>query len=101
MLATDSKRRAATKLEIAYAPPLETGASDERPLSFVAVGQDRNGDRTEPIEWSGTAEREEGEDAFGTNILLNVPPDYAWSVAIRDQPTGLISYVVVPAPAKP
>jgi VWFA-related protein len=99
--ATDPKRRKATTLEIAYAPPLETGASGERPISIVAVGQDRNGDRTEPFEWNGTAQREEGKGAFETSLLLNVPLEYAWSVAVRDQPTGLTSYVFVPAPAKP
>jgi len=99
--AADSTRRPATTLAITYAPPLETGASGERPVSLVAVGEARNGDRTEPVAWSGRAERQSGEDAFEANIRLNVSPDYAWSVAVRDQPTGLTSYVFVPAPANP
>jgi VWFA-related protein len=97
---TDAMRRPSTTLELAYAPPLETGASDVRPVSFVAVGEDRRGDRTEPVEWTGTAQREDGEDAFATDIRLNVSPEYAWSLAVRDQPTGLTSYVFVPAPSK-
>ncbi len=97
----NAKQKPATKLAISYSPPLETGAAAERPVSVVAVGEDRNGDRTEPVEWSGTAFREAGADVFETDFLLNVPPNYAWSVAVRDQPTGLISYVFVPAPARP
>ncbi|HKD19669.1 MAG TPA: VWA domain-containing protein [Thermoanaerobaculia bacterium] len=99
--AKDSKQRAATKLAVSYAPPLETGAGDERPIEVIAVGEDKDGNRTEPIEWKGTALREEGGDAFEASMLLNVPPSYAWSVAVRDQPTGLTSYVFVPPPAKP
>ena len=95
-----ANKKQATKLAISYTPPLETGAGDERPVSVVAVGQDRNGDRTEPVEWSGTAYRQEGADVFETGFLLNVPPTFAWSVAVRDQPTGLISYVFVPTPSK-
>ncbi|HYX19545.1 MAG TPA: VWA domain-containing protein [Thermoanaerobaculia bacterium] len=98
---TDSKHRRATRLALAYAPPLEKGAADERPLAIVAVGQDRSGNRTEPIEWNGTASREEDGPGFEADLLLNVPPDYVWSVAVRDQPTGLTSYLVVPAPPRP
>ncbi len=95
--ATDSKQRPATKLALIYAPPLETGAPDERPISMVAVGQDRNGNHTEAVEWSGTARRAEGE-TFQATILLTVAPGYDWSVAVQDQPTGLTSYVLVPPP---
>ncbi len=96
----NTKQKHATRLAISYAPPLETGASADRPVSIVAVGEDRNGDRTEPVEWSGTASREEGASVFETDFVLNVPPEYAWSVAVKDEPTGLISYVFVPAPAR-
>ena len=98
---TDSKERSATRLAVTYAPPLETGASDERPIEIVAVGEDRDGNRTEPVEWTGTARRGEDGDVYQAGVLLNVAPSYAWSVAVRDQPTGLTSYVFVPAPAKP
>lgn len=98
--ATDSKKRAATSLAIRYAPPLETGAPEERPLEVIAVGEDRDGNRTEPVQWSGTAQRREDGGAFETGMLLSVPPAYSWSVAVRDQPTGLTSYVFVPAPAR-
>jgi hypothetical protein len=33
--------------------------------------------------------------------MLDVAPKYAWSIAVTDDPTGLTSYVFVPAPAKP
>ena len=98
--ATDSKKHRATSLRLAYDPPLETGASGERPVSVVAVGEDRHGNRTEPIEWEGTSLREEDGGSFQTSILLNVPPEYAWSVAVKDQPTGLTSYVLVRPPGR-
>ncbi len=99
--ATNSKKRPATALAIRYAPPLETGAAEERPVEVIAVGEDFEGNRTEPIQWSGTAERIEDGDAFETAVLLNVLPLYSWSVAVRDQPTGLTSYVFVPASGRP
>ena len=55
--------RAATKLYIRYAPPLETGARDEREIQLIAVGEDGDGNRTEPIAWSGTAYRDEDNAA--------------------------------------
>jgi hypothetical protein len=95
--------RAATKLDIRYAPPLETGARDERAIQLIAVGEDGDGNRTEPIAWSGTAYREEGNAAeFEAEVALGIPPGaYGWSIAVRDQPTGLTSYVFVPALGKP
>ncbi len=64
---------------------------------MIAVGEDRDGNRTEPVEWSGTASRSEGGGGlFESSVVLNVPTTYSWSVALRDQPTGLTSYVLVP-----
>lgn len=77
-----------------------TGAGRERPIEVIAVGENRNGDRTVPIEWSGTAQRGEG-GAFQADLLLKVAPTYSWSVAVRDPPTGLTSYVFVPPSPKP
>ena len=71
--ATDSKSRPATHLAIDYAPPLETGA----------------------------ARRVEDEARYDASVLFDVAPRYAWSIAVTDEPTGLTSYVMVPAIGKP
>jgi len=99
--ATDSKSRPATRLDLGYAPPLETGASDGRSVQLIAVGRDADGNLTEPIEWAGTAQRAEDESRFDASVMFDVAPKYAWSVAVTDQPTGLTSYVFVPPPANP
>lgn len=99
--ATDSKSRPATRLDLAYEPPLETGAADDRRVQLIAVGRDSDGNLTEPIQWTGTAQRVESEPRFDSSVLLDVAPKYAWSIAVTDQPTGLTSYVFVPAPPKP
>jgi hypothetical protein len=99
--ATDSKSRPATRLDLAYAPPLETGAADDRRVQLIAVGRDSDDNLTEPIEWNGSAQRASDESRFDASVMLDVAPKYAWSIAVTDQPTGLTSYVFVPAPTKP
>jgi VWFA-related protein len=99
--ATDSKNRPATRLDLGYAPPLETGAADGRPVQLIAIGRDSDGNLTEPIEWGGTAQRAGDDARFDVSVMFDVAPKYAWSIAVTDQPTGLTSYVFVPAPAKP
>ncbi|HEY1435540.1 MAG TPA: hypothetical protein VGG65_09210 [Thermoanaerobaculia bacterium] len=99
--ATDSKSRPATLLDVAYAPPLETGAANGRRVQLIAIGRDADGNLTEPIQWSGTAQRVEDAARFDASVLLDVAPKYAWSVAVRDEPTGLTSFVFVPAIAVP
>jgi len=94
--------RAATRLDIRYAPPLETGALGEREITIIAVGEDDQGKRTEPIQWSGTADRVEGAETFEAAMMMGgvAPGAYTWSVALRDEPTGLTSFVVVPPKQK-
>jgi hypothetical protein len=98
---TDSKSRPATLLDLAYTPPLETGAPDDRRVQLIAVGRDVDDNLTEPIQWTGTAQRAGSEPRFDASVMLDVAPKYAWSIAVMDEPTGLTSYVYVPAPAKP
>ena len=98
---TDSKSRPATHINLGYAPPLETGAADDRRVQVIAVGRDSDGNLTEPIQWSGTAERAEGETRFDASVLFDVAPKYSWSIAVTDEPTGLTSYVMVPAIGTP
>ncbi len=97
---TDSKKRPATRLDLAYAPPLETGAAEDRGVQLIAVGRDADGNLTEPIEWTGTAQRAGDEARFDAAVMLDVAPKYAWSIAVTDQPTGLTSYVVRPRSAE-
>jgi VWFA-related protein len=97
---TDSKSRPSTRLDLAYAPPLETGAADDRRVQLIAVGRDSDGNLTEPIEWTGTAQRAGDEARFDASVMLDVAPKYAWSIAVTDEPTGLTSYVFVPAAAR-
>jgi VWFA-related protein len=99
--ASDSKSRPATRLDLAYAPPLETGAADDRPVQLIAVGRDSDGNLTEPIQWTGTARRAADGARFDASVMFDVAPTYAWSIAVTDQPTGLTSYIFVPAPANP
>jgi len=98
--ATDSKSRPSTLLDLGYAPPLETGASDDRRVQLIAVGRDSDGNLTEPIEWTGTAQRAGDAARFDASVMLDVAPKYAWSIALTDEPTGLTSYVFVPAAAR-
>jgi hypothetical protein len=84
-----------TGLLVSYAPPLEQGAEDLRSVEVVGIGEDAQGHRTAPIEWKGTARRTEELRTFRTLLALKVPPKYVWSLAVRDQPTGLTSYVLV------
>jgi VWFA-related protein len=98
--ATDSKSRPATRLDVDYAPPLETGAAGDRRVQLIAVGRDSDGNLTEPIQWTGTAQRVEDAKRFDASVMLDVAPKYAWSIALTDEPTGLTSYVFVPAASK-
>ena len=99
--ATDSKGRPSTRLDLAYAPPLETGAADDRRVQLIAVGRDADGNLTEPIQWTETAQRAGDEATFDASVMLDVAPKYAWSIAVTDEPTGLTSYVFVPASGRP
>ena len=67
-------------------------------MQLIAVGRDSDGNLTEPIEWAGTAERAGNDPRFDASVMLDVAPKYAWSIAVTDEPTGLTSYVFVPAP---
>jgi len=81
---TDSKSRPSTRLDVGYAPPLETGAADDRRVQLIAVGRDSDGNLTEPIEWTGTAHRAGDEARFDASVMLDVAPKYAWSIAMTD-----------------
>ena len=95
--AVSKQGRNVTRLSIRYAPPIATGETGDRDVTLLAVGEDSQGTRTEPIRWSGTARRLDGGD-FEATLDLGAPPgSLNWSLGVRDDPTGLVSYVLSPA----
>jgi len=72
---------------------------EDRPRrqELLAVGEDTRGNRTEPIRWSGKASRLDSS-TFEAMLDLGVPPgSFTWSLGVRDQPTGLVSYLLTPS----
>ena len=80
-----------------YEPPQERGVEtrQERSVGILVAAQDEDGNRSDPAKWEGTGHRIGTTTAFAFDFDLKIPPKaYKWSVAIRDTPTGLVSYVV-------
>jgi VWFA-related protein len=94
--ATSESGRSVTRLTLRYTPPRETEPSEQRDLSLIAVGQNGQGDRTQPIRWTGTAEEEGDAGAYRAALDLgSAPESFTWSLAVRDEETGLISFVTL------
>jgi hypothetical protein len=86
--------RSVTRLSIRYSPPIATGETGDRDVTLLAVGEDAQGTRTEPIRWSGIARRLDAGD-FEATLDLGVPPgSFTWSIALRDESTRLVSFVL-------
>jgi hypothetical protein len=95
--AVSNKGRSVTRLSIHYSPPIATGETGDRDVTLLAVGEDAQGTRTEPIRWTGTARRRDGGD-FEAALDLGAPAGaFTWSLGVRDDPTGLVTYVLSPA----
>lgn len=87
-----------TRVSLRYLPPPEATQTDDRGVELVAVGEDRQGNRTEPIRWAGTASRLDTAGNFEAKLDLGVPVgSFTWSLGVRDQPTGLVSFVLAPS----
>jgi VWFA-related protein len=84
-------------LSVRIEPPRETAPPLQRRLVLVAVGEDASGQRTEPVSWSETAHAAGGEPGVYalTTRLGARPGDFRWSLAVRDEDTGLTSFVLV------
>src|SRR5262245_25906103 len=83
------------RLSIRYRPPPETMRTDERDIELVAVGENAEGRRTDPVRWIGKARLSEVEGIFRTAVDLRVDGGFpVWSVALRDRATGLVAYSV-------
>lgn len=95
--ATSESGRSVTRLTLRYTPPRETEPSEQRDLSLIAVGQNGQGDRTQPIRWTGSADPAGESGAYQAALDLGAQPTaFTWSLAVRDDATGLVSYVTLP-----
>jgi hypothetical protein len=84
------------RLTCQYEPPRERGleAEQERAVELLVAAMDDAGNPTEPAKWNGTARRLGTGTSFAVDFDLNPPlRNYRWSIAVRDVPTGLVSYV--------
>jgi VWFA-related protein len=85
------------RLHIEFQPPPEHGIEkdEERSVELLFASVDDVGNRSEPAKWSGVARQSGPGKAFTADVDLKTPVhSYRWSIAIRDVPTGLVSYVV-------
>jgi hypothetical protein len=79
-----------------YEPPRERGGEreQERSVEVLVAAVDDAGNPSDPAKWVGTARRIGSGASFAADFDLNLPPRvYRWSIAVRDGPTGLVSYV--------
>ena len=93
---TDPAVAAPLRLQFQFQPPPEHGleAEKERSVELVFASVDDAGGRSDPAKWEGTARRDEAGQFFSAEFGLKLPlQHYRWSIAVRDGPTGLVSYV--------
>ncbi|HLN57470.1 MAG TPA: hypothetical protein VK416_02860 [Thermoanaerobaculia bacterium] len=90
--------RNVTRGSLRYSPPRESAQTPDRAIELLAVGEDSQGIRTEPIRWAGTATRLDAAGTFEAKLDLGLPAaSFTWSLGVRDQPTGLVSCVLSPS----
>jgi hypothetical protein len=88
------------QLNLQYAPAEAPGnPAAEREVEVWAVCMDDEGNRASPIHRKGKAQRVAGSSGTGTFVdalQLGLPPGpYTWSIALKDVPTSVTSYVQV------
>lgn len=88
------------QLNLQYAPAEAPGSpGSEREVEVWAVCMDDEGNRASPIHRKGKAQRVAGSSGTGTfadALQLGLPPGpYTWSIALKDVPTNVTSYVQV------
>jgi hypothetical protein len=92
--ALSKQGRSVTRLSVRYSPPIAAGETGDRDVTLLAVGENAAGTRTEPIRWNGIARRLDAGD-FEATLDLGVPPgSFTWSIALRDEPTRLVSFIL-------
>src|SRR6266540_2050661 len=92
----ESGGSAALHLNCQFQLPPERGleAEQERNVDLLLANVDDAGNRSDPAKWTGTARRIGAGTSFAVDFDLNLPlRAYRWSIAVRDGPTGLVSYV--------
>ncbi len=88
----------AMRLEYPRPPEAPGPGTNERDIQIWAVCSDDEGNRAKPISRKAKAQSLSGEKAgpFVDAIQLGLPPGpYTWSIALKDVPSGLTSYLVV------
>ena len=87
------------QMRLEYAPVEAPGdRTAERAIQMWAVCADDDGNRAKPIVRMSRAKRVADAKAptFADSLQMGLPPGpYTWSVAVRDVPTGVTSYIVV------
>src|SRR5262249_38128965 len=89
------------RMRFAFPAPPEAGGAtiSERGIRVWAVCEDAAGNRGTPVSRGDTARVGSGEKGpayLSDGIDMALPPGaYAWSIAVRDMPSGLTSYVTV------
>ena len=91
--------RKIVEMRLEYTPAEAPGtAAPERDLDVWAVCTDDAGNRAKPIHRQVRATRAPAGSAFAyqDSLQLGLPPGpYTWSLALKDRPTGAVSYVVI------
>ena len=95
----ESGGRRITHLVLRIEPPRETAPPEERDVECIAIGETAQGGRTEPVRWNGTARVLDGASSvYALATDLGVPyGTHRWSIAVRDEETGLTSFLLLPA----
>ena len=83
-------------MHMQFAPKEAPGsAGQERDIQIWAICSDDEGNRAAPIVRSSKARETAPAGSFFDAIQLGLPPGpYTWSVAVKDVPTGVVSYAV-------
>jgi VWFA-related protein len=91
--------RKIVEMRLEYTPAEAPGArAEERDLDVWAVCTDDAGNRAKPIHRQVRATRAPAGSAFAyqDSFQLGLPAGpYTWSLALKDRPTGAVSYVVI------
>lgn len=87
----------AMRLEYSRPPEAPGSYTRERDIQIWAVCADDDGNRAKPITRKAKAQSLSGENGrFADSIQLGLlPGPYTWSIALKDLPSGLTSYLVV------
>ena len=86
------------RLEYPRPPEAPGPAASERDVQVWAICSDDEGNRAKPLTRQSKAQSLSGEKAgpYVDAIQLGLPPGpYTWSIALKDVPSGLTSYLVV------